>query len=53
MAESFWIKVTDSNLQQGDYLLDCAVPIFRDPKITSETQDIPVDVFNLDRKSVV
>jgi hypothetical protein len=47
MAESFWVKITDSNLRQGDYLNDCAVPIFRYPKLTPETQDIPVDVFDL------
>ena len=47
MAESFWGKVTVSNLRQGDYLTNCAVPIFRDPKKTTETQDIPVDVFDL------
>ena len=47
MAESFWIKVKESNLQQGDYLTDCAVPIFRNPKFTPETQDIPVDEFDL------
>ncbi len=47
MAESFWVQVTESNLRQGDCLIDCAVPIFRDPKATSETQDIPVDVFDL------
>lgn len=40
MAESFWVQVTESNLRQGDCLIDCAVPIFRDPKATSETQDI-------------
>ena len=47
MAESFWVKVKESNLQQGDYLTDCAVPIFRNPKFTPETQDIPVDEFDL------
>jgi len=47
MAASFWSKVADSNLRQGNYLLDCAVPIFRDPKITPEAQDILVDVFDL------
>jgi len=47
MVESFWGKVTDSNFRQGDYLTDCAVPIFCDPKIAPETQDIPVDVFDL------
>jgi len=47
MAESFWNKVTDSHLHQGDYLTDCAVPIFLDPTVSSETQEIPIDVFDL------
>ncbi len=47
MTESFWVKVTDSNLRQGDYLSDCAVPIFLDPAVTSETQEVPIDVFDL------
>ena len=47
MIESFWVKVTESNLRQGDYLTDCAVPIFLDPSVTSETQEVPIDVFDL------
>jgi len=47
MVESFWVKVTESNLRQGDYLPDCAVPIFLDPTPTSETQQVPIDVFDL------
>ena len=47
MPESFWVKVTESNLRQGDYLTDCDVPIFLDPTVTSETQEIPIDVFDL------
>jgi hypothetical protein len=47
MAESFWEKVTESNLHQGDHLPDCAVPIFLDPSPTSKTQQVPIDVFDL------
>jgi len=47
MVESFWVKVAESNLRQGDYLTDCAVPIFPDPSVTSETQEVPIDVFDL------
>ncbi len=47
MAESFWVKVTEPHLRQGDYLTDCAVPIFVDPTVTSETQEVPIDVFDL------
>lgn len=47
MTDSFWVKVNESTLRQGDYLTDCAVSIFLDPKTTSEAQDIPVDEFDL------
>lgn len=33
MTDSFWAQVNESALQQGDYLTDCAVPIFIDPTV--------------------
>ncbi len=47
MAETFWEKVAESNLHQGDHLPDCAVPIFLDPSPTLKTQQVPIDVFDL------
>src|SRR5437762_7440159 len=47
MTDSFWGQVTESTLQQGDYLPDCAVPIFIDPTVGPQARDVPVDVFDL------
>src|SRR3989441_1470660 len=47
MTDSFWVQVTESTLQQGDYLTDCAVPIFIDPTAGPQARDVPVDVFDL------
>ena len=47
MAESFWVKVNEQTLRQGDYLTDCHVPIFIDQSVGPEPRDVPVDVFNL------
>ena len=47
MTESFWDKVVGSQLRQGDYLSNCAVPVFLHPTVTSETQNIPVDLFDM------
>lgn len=47
MIESFWDQIDGSSLSQGDYLPDCNVPIFLDPTVGPEPQNIPIDVFNL------
>lgn len=47
MTDSFWAQVNESTLQQGDYLTDCAVPIFIDPTVGPQARDVPVDVFDL------
>ena len=47
MAESFWDKVNEPTLRQGDYLPDCHVPIFRDPTVTQKPQEVPIDIFDL------
>ena len=47
MTESVWEKVVDPQLRQGDYLTDCYVPVFLDPKAAQEIQNIPIDVFDL------
>lgn len=47
MVESFWVKVNEPTLRQGDYLPNCHVPIFLDPTVGPEPQNVPIDVFNL------
>lgn len=47
MGESFWDKVNEPTLRQGDYLPDCHVPIFLDPTVTQEPQEVPIDIFDL------
>lgn len=46
--ESFWEKVDESTLRQGDYLLNCPVPLFR-PDFTADhnTHDVLVNEFDL------
>lgn len=47
MVESFWGKVNEPTLRQGDYLPDCYVPIFLDPTVTQKPQEVPIDIFDL------
>lgn len=46
--EPFWVKVDEPSLRQGDYLLQCLVPVFG-PNFAenSEIQDIEVNEFDL------
>lgn len=42
-TESFWQSVTGEQLAQGDYLLNCPVPIFpADYKSGAEIKDVPI-----------
>ncbi len=47
MIEPFWDQIDGSSLRQGDYLPDCYVPIFLDPVVGPDPQNVPIDVFNL------
>ncbi len=48
--ESFWEQVRGKDLRQGDYLLNCPVPLFMPQSIAEEDEqiaDVEVKVFNL------
>ena len=47
MTESFWVKINEPTLCQGDYLTDCHVPIFLDPTVTEQPKEVPIDIFDL------
>lgn len=44
--ESFWEKVADSSLRQGDYLLNCPVPVFSE--IPQENLALEVEIGKAD-----
>lgn len=46
-AESFWQKVTDSDLMQGDYILDCPVPVFAEIPAEKVKINPQVKIYNL------
>ena len=46
-AESFWQKVSDSELMQGDYIFDCPVPIFAEIPAEKVKTSPKVKIYNL------
>jgi hypothetical protein len=40
--ESFWEEILDDSLRQGDYLLNCPIPIFYEQPDTTGQQSLPV-----------
>lgn len=37
--ESYWEKIAETNLRQGDFLINCSVPVFSDiPKESLESE---------------
>ena len=45
--ESFWEEVVGATLRQGDYLLNCPVPVFQELSANSEQQTFPVRGYDL------
>lgn len=45
--ESFWTEATGATLRQGDYLLDCPVPVFQDRPDDTGRQSFPVTDYDL------
>jgi hypothetical protein len=46
-AESFWERVAESNLRQGDYLTNCPVPVYSEIPRESLSLDIQIGFSNL------
>ena len=44
---SFWQKVSESNLRQGDFLTDCSIPVFSDIPKEDLTLEIEIGKSNL------
>ena len=40
--DSFWRKISESNLRQGDFLLNCPIPVFSD--IPKEDLSLEVEI---------
>jgi len=45
--ESFWGKVTESNLRQGDYLMSCPIPVFSEVPQNNRALEIQIGFANL------
>ena len=45
--ESFWEEVSSATLRQGDYLLNCPVPVFQDQPNSTGQQSFPVRGYDL------
>lgn len=48
LVESFWKSAADTTLRQGEYLVNCPVPILKEmPLLHSPTQAVEVKVYDL------
>lgn len=45
--ESFWEEVSGATLRQGDYLLNCPVPVFQEQPDSTGQQSFPVRGYDL------
>ena len=46
--ESFWETATDETLRQGEYLLNCPVPMLQEkPRVEALLQPVPIKIFDL------
>ncbi len=47
MIESFWSKINESRILQGDFLTDCNVPVSPPNYSAKQPEEIQVDVYDL------
>jgi hypothetical protein len=45
--QSFWSNVAGASLRQGDYLLDCPIPVLSELPSEIEEQSFPIAVYDL------